>query len=72
MTQAVITKIKKDSITLPKTWGGSKVFLRVTGNTATITKVEDSDVIFSSGEIKDLRKLGGKVPKSVLKKALKK
>lgn len=71
MTQATMVKIKDDSITLPKAWKGSKVFLRVTGNTATITKLEDSKTIFSQNEISLFRKLGKKINQSTLKKALK-
>jgi hypothetical protein len=72
MTQAIITTVKKDSITLPKTWKGSKVFLRVTGNTATITKLGASEVLFTADEIKVLRKLGRNVPQNIVRKALKK
>lgn len=71
MTQAIITRIKKDYITLPKTWKGSKVFFRVTGNTATVTRLEDSKVIFSQSEINALRKLGKKINPALLKKVLK-
>lgn len=70
MTEAVITKLRSDSITLPKTWRGSRVFLRVTGNTATITKLKKTGDIFSPLEIKALRSLGKKISKADLKKAL--
>lgn len=70
MTQAIITKIKNQTITLPKNWKGSRVLLRVTGNNATITKLKTSGNIFSESEIKALRKLGSKINKTVLKKAL--
>ncbi|OGE81427.1 MAG: hypothetical protein A3H72_01160 [Candidatus Doudnabacteria bacterium RIFCSPLOWO2_02_FULL_48_8] len=70
MTQAVITKIKSNSILLPKTWKGSKVLLRITDNTATITKVPKTSNIFSLQEIKAWRRLGKKVAKSTLNKAL--
>ena len=69
MTETVITKIKDDSITLPKTWKGSKVLLRITDNTATITKLNKTRTIFSRTEIKRLRDLGKKVSQSGLKKA---
>jgi hypothetical protein len=72
MTQAIITKIEKGSVALPKTWKGSKVFLRVMGNRATITKLDDSNAIFSSEEIKALRKLGSKISQSLVRKVLKK
>lgn len=70
MTQATITKIKSNSITLPKTWRGSKVFLRITGNTATITKIKKTDKIYSPSEIRTWRRLGRVITKSALKKAL--
>ncbi len=70
MTQAIITKIDKGSVALPKAWKGSKVFLRVTGDRATITRLNNSKAIFSADEVKDLRKLGNKVSESVLKKFL--
>jgi len=70
MTQAVITKLKNTSLALPKTWQGARVLLRVTGNTATVTKVPKSKTIFTSGEIRALRKLGGKITKSTVTKAL--
>lgn len=71
MIQAVITTIKDNSVALPKTWKGAKVFFRVTGNTATITKVPSSKIIFTESEVKNLRKLGKKITKAALNKALK-
>ncbi len=70
MTQATITKIKNQTITLPKAWKGSNVLVRVTGDTATITKLKKSGNIFSASEVKDLRKLGKKVGNKMIKKAL--
>jgi hypothetical protein len=70
MTEAVVTKIKSNSITLPKTWQGSKVLLRITGNTATITKIKKTDRIYSPSEIRSWRRLGKAITKSTLKKAL--
>jgi hypothetical protein len=70
MTQATITKIRNNSVILPKTWKGSRVLLRVTDNTATITKIKKTKNIFSDPEIQALRKLGAKIKKSTLKKAL--
>jgi len=70
MTQAVITKLKTQNISLPKTWMGKRVLVRVTDNTATITKLNDSPTIFSKTDIEALRTLGKKVNKSILKKAL--
>jgi hypothetical protein len=60
MTEAVITQIKDSSITLPKNWKGSRVLLRVTGNTATLTKLKKNGPIFSRSEIKAMRSLGKK------------
>lgn len=70
MTQATVTKIRNNSVILPKAWKGSKVLLRVTGNTATITKLEKTDNIFSQSEISSLRKLGQKIKPSTVKKTL--
>ncbi|OGG79301.1 hypothetical protein A3A39_01890 [Candidatus Kaiserbacteria bacterium RIFCSPLOWO2_01_FULL_54_13] len=70
MTTAVITKIKNDSVPLPKGWRGSRVLVRVTGNTATITKVPKSKTIFTDGDIRALRMLGANVSKQTLAKAL--
>ncbi len=70
MTQATITKVKNQTITLPKTWKGSSVLVRVSGDTATITKVKASKNIFSPAEVKSLRRLGRKISKATLKKAL--
>ncbi|MEK7617877.1 MAG: hypothetical protein AAB410_01915 [Patescibacteria group bacterium] len=70
MTEAVITKLKSDTITLPKTWKGSRVLLRVTGNTATITKLKKSGDIFSKSQVAAMRGLGKKISKATLKKAL--
>ena len=71
MTQATITTIKNSSISLPKTWKGARVFVRIRGNSATITKVPSSRNIFTTSEIKSLRRLGKKITKSVLAKAIK-
>ena len=70
MTEAVITKLKKDFITLPKSWKGSRVLLRVAGNTATITKLKKSGNIFSRAEIKAMRGLGKSISRADLKRAL--
>ena len=70
MTQAVITNIKNNSVTLPKAWKGARVFLRVSGNTATITKVGSSKTVFTDKEVEMLRTLGKKVSKSTLRKAM--
>lgn len=70
MTQAIITKIKSNSIVLPKTWRGSKVLLRITDNTATITKLKKSEKIFSSSEVRIWRRLGKNLNKSTIRKAL--
>lgn len=70
MTQATITKVKNNTVSLPKTWKDARVFIRVTGNTATITKVSASKTIFTKAEIKAFRKLGKKVTKPMLAKAI--
>ncbi len=70
MTQAIVTTIKSSSINLPKTWQGSKVLLRITGDTATITKIKKTERIYSASEIQSWRRLGKAVTKSALKKAL--
>jgi hypothetical protein len=70
MTEAVITKIKNNAVTLPKTWKGARVFLRVSGNSATITKVRSSKTIFTDKEVAMLRTLGKKVSRATLRKAL--
>ena len=72
MTEAVITKMKTQSITLPKAWKGKQVLMRVSGDMATITKLSSSPQIFSKSEIDSLRKLGRKITKSTLRKALSK
>lgn len=66
----MITKIKNNSITLPKTWQKANVFLRITDNTATITKIPKSKTIFNQTEIKSLRKLGKKITRSIIARAL--
>ena len=70
MTEATIINVKNNAVTLPKAWKGAKVLIRVSGNTATITKVRSSKTIFSNAEIKALRTLGKKVSKATVQKAL--
>ena len=70
MTEALMTKMKTQSINLPKNWKGKQVFVRITDDTATITKVSNSSNIFSKSEISSMRALGEKINKSLLKKAL--
>ena len=71
MTQALITIIKDASVALPKAWKGARVFVRVTGSTATITKIPSTKTIFAKAEIKTLRKLGKRIAKTTVSKALK-
>ncbi|OGJ67127.1 hypothetical protein A2947_01420 [Candidatus Peribacteria bacterium RIFCSPLOWO2_01_FULL_54_110] len=71
MTQAQITTLKNNSVILPKTWKRARVFVRVTGDNATITKVPDSQKIFSTSEVRSLRELGSKVSKQALASAVK-
>lgn len=71
MIHAAITTIKDETVALPKTWTGAKVFVRVSGNRATITKVPSSKTIFAKSEIKALRKLGKRISRPLLNKALK-
>ena len=70
MTQAVITKIKNNSVPLPKGWKGMRVLVRVTGNTATVTKVSGSKTVFTGADMRALRMLGANVSKQMLAKAL--
>ncbi len=44
MIEATTTVIKNNSITLPKTWTGARVLVRINANTATITKIEPPKV----------------------------
>jgi hypothetical protein len=71
MTEALITKVKNNSVSLPKNWKGARVFVRTQGNTATITKIPLSKKVFNEVDVKKLRLLGKKVTKSTLNKALK-
>ena len=71
MTQAVITKVKNNAVYLPKTWKDSRIFVRITDNTATITRLPSPKIktIFTQTDIRAMRKLGTKISKSVLAKA---
>lgn len=70
MTQAVITKMKNQSINLPKAWKGERVLVRITDDTATITKIPSSKNIFTREEIKSMRSFGKKISKSILREAI--
>lgn len=70
MTQTEITTIKNNTVVLPKTWKGSRVFVRVTGNEATIIKVPSSKKIFTENEIVSVRRLGKNLSKAALAKAI--
>jgi len=70
MTQAVITKVKNRGINLPKGWTGKRVLVRISDDTATITKVPNSGNIFTKEEIDSIRTFGKKITKSTLKEAI--
>jgi hypothetical protein len=69
MTQATITKVGSKAL-LPKTWRGARVLVRVTGNTATVTKIPKSQKVFSDADIRALRSLGAKISKRTLANAV--
>jgi hypothetical protein len=72
MTEAVIVNVKNNAVSLPRAWKGARVLVRVSGNTATITKVGSSKTIFNNAEINALRALGKKVSAATVRKALSK
>lgn len=70
MTSAILTEIKNNTVALPKAWKGAKVLVRVSGNTATITKVTSSKTVFTKADVRALRRLGKKVSGATVRRAL--